>query len=130
VIADNIGSGDLLWAMMAFFFMVIYFMMLFSVIGDLFRDHELSGFSKVIWILALLFLPLLSLLIYMIARGSGMAERSIAAQQQMQKQMDTYVQQTAAGANPTEQIAQAKKLLDDGAISQQEFDSIKAKALG
>ena len=130
MIADNIGSGDLLWAMMAFFFMVIYFMMLFSVIGDLFRDHELSGFSKVIWILALLFLPLLSLLIYMIARGSGMAERSIAAQQQMQKQMDTYVQQTAAGANPTEQIAQAKKLLDDGAISQQEFDSIKAKALG
>ena len=66
----------------------------------------------------------------MIARGSGMAERSIAAQQQMQKQMDTYVQQTAAGAYPTEQIAQAKKLLDDGAISQQEFDSIKAKALG
>ena len=57
MIADNIGSGDLLWAMMAFFFMVIYFMMLFSVIGDLFRDHELSGFSKVIWILALLFLP-------------------------------------------------------------------------
>lgn len=129
LIADY-NVGTMLWTMLTLFFMVIYFMMLFSVLGDLFRDHELSGFSKMSWILALLFIPLLSLLIYMIARGDGMAERAIAQQQKMQQQMDQYVKQTAGAADPAAQIAQAKSLLDSGAINQQEFDALKAKALG
>jgi cell division protein FtsB len=115
--------------MVALFFMVIYFMMLFSVIGDLFRDHGLNGFAKFLWVLFLLVAPFLSLFLYLIIRGDGMAKRGMAAQAEMQQQMDAYVKQTASGANPTEQIAQAKKLLDDGAISQQEFDDIKKKAL-
>jgi hypothetical protein len=115
--------------MVAFFFMVIYFMMLFSVLGDLFRDHSLGGFAKTMWILFLLVAPLLSLLIYMIARGDGMAKRGMEQQAAMQQQMDQYVKQTAASTDPSSQIAQAKSLLDSGAISQEEFDAIKKKAL-
>lgn len=121
--------GDALWTLLAIFFMVIYFMILFSVLGDLFRDHELSGVAKAVWIIALLFFPFFSLLVYLIARGGGMAQRQMKAQQAMQQQMDQYVQQTAAATDPSEQIAKAKKLLDDGTISQQEFDAIKQKAL-
>ena len=121
--------GDALWTLLAIFFMVIYFMILFSVLADLFRDHELSGIAKALWIIAFLFLPFASLLIYLIARGGGMAQRTMKAQQAAQQQMDQYVQQTAAASDPTEQIAKAKKLLDDGTITQQDFDAIKAKAL-
>jgi predicted PurR-regulated permease PerM len=121
--------GDALWTLLAIFFMVIYFMILFSVLADLFRDHELSGVAKAVWIIALLFFPLVSLLIYLIVRGGGMAQRSMKAQQAMQQQMDQYVQQTASATDPSEQIAKAKKLMDDGTITQQEFDAIKQKAL-
>jgi ABC-type multidrug transport system fused ATPase/permease subunit len=128
LIADT--GGSILWSMIMFFFFIIYFMMLFQVIGDLFRDHELGGVSKTLWMLFLLIVPLLSLLIYMIARGEGMAKRAMAQQAQMQQQMDEYVRQTAASGAPAEQIAKAKQLLDSGAISQAEFDALKQKALG
>ena len=123
--------GDFLWSLVVIFFMVIYFMMLFSVIGDLFRSRDLNGFSKVIWIIALLFLPLLSLLVYMIVRGDGMADRAIAAAGRAQEQQLAAAQQIVAGqaVSAADQIAQAKSLLDSGAISQAEYDSIKAKAL-
>jgi len=121
--------ANMLETLLTIFFMVIYFIILFNVIGDLFRDHKLSGAAKTLWIVALLFVPLLSLIVYLIARGGGMSRRAVEAHQEMQRQLDAYVQQTAAGANPADQIAQAKKLLDDGTITQQEFDAIKAKAL-
>ena len=122
-------NNGLFWNLLMFFFFVMYFMMLFQVIGDLFRDKELGGFSKFLWCLFLLIAPFLSLFIYLIARGDGMTKRTIAAQQAMQQQMDDYVKQTAGSGDPTAQIANAKKLLDDGSINQAEFDKIKAKAL-
>lgn len=128
MIALSTGGG-LLWSMLMFFFFIIYFMMLFNVIGDLFRDPDMGGWGKTLWILFLLVVPLLSLLIYMITRGDGMAKRAVAAQAQMQEQMDDYVRKTAGGGDPAAQIAQAKSLLDSGAISQEEFDKLKAKAL-
>lgn len=123
--------GDFLWSLVVIFFMVIYFMMLFSVIGDLFRSKDIGGFAKTIWILALLFLPLLSLLVYMIVRGSGMADRAIAAAGDARNQQVAMAKQIVASeGGAADQIAKAKQLLDSGAISQAEYDAIKAKAIG
>lgn len=127
----DINMGEILWTTLVIFFMVIWFMILFSILGDLFRDHELGGFAKTLWVFALIFLPFLSAFIYLIARGGGMAERSLAQQKRAQQQFNDYVQTVAgSGGSPTEQIAQAKELLDAGTISQAEFDALKAKALG
>ena len=102
----------------------------FSILGDLFRDHDTSGWGKAAWVLFLVIAPFLTALIYLIARGNGMAKRSMAAQADAQKQFNEYVQSVAGSGSPTEQIAQAKQLLDSGAIDQAEFDRLKAKALG
>ena len=122
--------GDFLWAMVVFFFMVMYFMILFNVLGDLFRSKDLNGFSKTIWILALLVLPLISLLIYLIVRGDGMSERAIAAAGKMHDQQVAMAKQIVASeGSPADQVAKAKELLDSGAITQAEYDAMKAKAL-
>ena len=120
--------GDFLWSLLVIFFMIIYFMMLFQVIIDLFRRHDASGLKKAVWIIFLLFAPLLGLLIYMIVNGAGMAERNVKEAQQQQQQLDSYVRETAGGGSASE-IAQAKELLDSGAITQAEYDTLKAKAL-
>jgi hypothetical protein len=125
---------DFLWTLLVIFFMVIYFMILFSVIGDLFRDHETSGWIKALWIVAFLVFNILALLVYLIVRGNGMAGRAAAAQKQMQEQQVEYAKQIVAQnegavASSTDQIAKAHDLLQSGAISQAEFDAIKAKAL-
>ena len=125
----EISFGNILWAIVVIFFFTMYLMILFSVIGDLFRDHETSGFTKAVWIFCLLFFPFITLLIYVIARGPGMQKRALEQQKQQQAAFNDYVQSTAAAGNPTEQIAKAKELLDAGTISQEEFDAIKAKAL-
>ena len=126
--------GDALWTMLAIFFMVIYFMILFTCITDLFRDHETNGFVKALWILAFIFTNFLGLLIYLIVRGGGMAGRAAAAQKQMQEAQVEYAkaivaQSDGAAASSTDQIAKAHDLLQSGANTQAEFDAIKTKAL-
>jgi len=120
--------GQFLWSLLIIFFMIMYFMVLFSVIIDLFRNNAMSGIVKAIWIIFLIFVPLLSLLVYVIVYGKGMAERQQAAVVTAQKEQEAYIK-TVAGTSPAEQIAQAQQLLTSGAISQAEFDQIKAKAL-
>ena len=120
--------GQFLWSLLIIFFMIMYFMVLFSVILDLFRNHEMSGIMKAVWIILLIFIPLISLLIYVIIYGRSMAERQQAAVLTAQKEQDAYIKQVA-GTSPAEQIAQAQELLSSGAISQEEFDKLKAKAL-
>lgn len=122
------GLGEALWTVFVIFFLVIFLMILFSIFGDLFRDHEMSGGAKAAWVLALIFFTPLAALIYLIVRGGGMAKRAQAAQAEAQQQFDDYVKQTAGGS--AAEIAKAKELLDAGTISQEEFDSIKSKALG
>ncbi len=130
MILADVNLGEILWTTLVIFFMVMYFMILFSILGDLFRDHDTSGWGKAAWVLFLVIAPFLAALIYLIARGSGMAKRSMAAQADAQKQFNEYVQSVAGSGSPTDQIAQDKQLLDSGAIDQAEFDRLKAKALG
>jgi ABC-type multidrug transport system fused ATPase/permease subunit len=121
--------GDFFWLLIWTFFFVFYLMILFQIIGDLFRDRDLSGWWKALWIIALIIFPFLSALIYLIARGRGMAERQAGAVQSAQAQTDSYIREVAGHGNPADQIATAKTLLDDGTISQAEFDRLKAAAL-
>lgn len=120
---------DIVWFIIISFAFVAYLMMLFSIVGDLFRDSKTSGWVKAIWLVALLFFPLITALIYVIARGSGMAERSASSRAALQRQQEAYIKDVAASASPTDQIAQASALLDKGTITQSEFDALKAKAL-
>ncbi|MGN6221102.1 MAG: SHOCT domain-containing protein [Microbacterium sp.] len=125
-----------LWGWVAWFFWFFvffaYLMVLFSIIGDLFRDDSVNGWLKAVWIIFLIFVPFLTALVYLIARGSGMQKRSIAQAQALRAQQDDYIRSTAgsASASPADEISKAKGLLDSGAISQAEYDALKTKALG
>ena len=130
VVAD-VSFGDIFWSVLWFFFLFIWLMVLFHVLTDLFRDHSVSGVTKTLWVLFLVFLPFLAVFIYLLVRGKGMGERAAAQQQRAQQQFEGYVREvaTTSEATPTEQIARAKELLDAGAIDQSEFERLKAKAL-
>jgi hypothetical protein len=119
---------DLMWLIASTFFFVAYLIVLFHIVIDLFRDSEMGGFAKAIWIIGLIVVPLLTALIYILARGGGMAARQQAALKQAKSQTDDYIRGIAA-KSPADQIADAKKLLDAGTISAEEFAKLKAKAL-
>ncbi|MEZ0446257.1 SHOCT domain-containing protein [Cellulomonas sp. ICMP 17802] len=117
------------WLLIWWFLFFAYLVILFQILGDLFRDRELSGWWKALWIIALIAVPFLTALIYVIARGRGMSERQMAAVQQAKSDTDSYIREVAAGKSPAEHIADAKALLDAGTIDQAEFAQLKAKAL-
>ncbi|RDI49954.1 SHOCT domain-containing protein [Nocardia mexicana] len=119
---------EALWLIVVSFAFVAYLLMLFYIIGDLFRDKETSGWVKAVWIVFLFVLPLLTALVYLLVRGRGMAERTTTAVREAQSAEQDYIR-TAAGTNSAAQIADAKKLLDDGTISAEEFERLKHKAL-
>lgn len=125
---NTMGFWDFFWYMIWAFFFVAYLMVLFSIIGDIFRDHKLNGWFKAIWIAFLIFVPFLTALVYLIARGRGMAERSAASAQQAKDATDAYIRQ-AAGKSPSDEIADAAKLLTAGTITTEEYEKLKAKAL-
>jgi predicted PurR-regulated permease PerM len=132
VVVADVSFIDIFWSMLWFFFLFIWIVILFHVLTDLFRDHTLSGGMKTLWVVFLVFLPFLAVLVYVISRGKGMAERAAARQQQSQEQFEGYVRSVATGdgtTTPADQIAQAKQLLDAGTIDQAEFNRLKAKAL-
>ena len=111
------------------FILVMFFIILFQIIIDLFSDHNESGWAKAIWIIFLILLPPITALIYLIARGKGMAERRQAQYKAAQQAQQAYIKEVAGSGGAADQIATAKSLLDAGTISQAEFDQIKAKAL-
>ncbi|HEX9229647.1 MAG TPA: hypothetical protein VF885_23870 [Arthrobacter sp.] len=117
---------DIFWWFFIVYALFAFLYALFIVIADLFRDHELSGWWKAIWIIFLAFVPFLTLLVYMIARGKGMAERSMQRAKRDQEAADSYIREVAS-ASPTEEISKAKALLDAGTISPDEFQRIKAR---
>jgi hypothetical protein len=120
--------GDVMWSMFVFFVWILWFWLLFTVFGDLFSRHDVSGWVKVGWSLFVILLPFLGVFIYLIAEGKSMGERAQQRAQGQQRQMDDYVRSVAT-TGPTDQIAKGKELLDSGAITQAEYDQLKAKAL-
>ena len=119
---------DMVLLMISTFFFVAYLIVMFQIVVDLFRDPELGGGSKVLWALGLIFLPVLTALIYIVARGRGMAARQQASLQRARTDTEAYIK-GVAGRSPAAEIAEAKALLDAGTISPAEFDRLKAKAL-
>ena len=121
---------QVIWTMFIFFAWIIWIWLLIVVFSDLFRRHDNSGWAKAGWCVFIIALPYLGVFVYLIAEGKGMGERRLAEAQAAKTDFDSYVRETAgAKVNPAEQIASAKALLDSGAITQAEFDALKAKAL-
>jgi hypothetical protein len=121
--------GDVMWTMFVFFAWILFFWMLFGVFGDLFSRHDISGWAKAGWTVFVIILPFLGIFIYLISQGKGMGERAQQRAQAQQAQVDDYVRSVATSGSPTEEIAKGKELFDSGAITQAEFDQLKAKAL-
>lgn len=126
----DVSFGDLLLLVVEIFLFVIWIWILFTIITDLFRDHEMSGWAKAAWILFLVFIPFVTMLIYLIARGSGMRDRAIKAQADTKKHFDEYVRTQAHAASPADELHKLNELKEKGALSAEEFDQAKAKLLG
>jgi hypothetical protein len=120
---------DVFWTMVLFFLWVAWIWTLIVVLGDVFRRHDIGGWGKAAWTLFIIVLPFLGVLVYLIAEGKSMGERSLAQSQAAKTEFDDYVKSVATDGGPAAEIDRAKKLLDSGAITQAEFDSIKTKAL-
>jgi high-affinity K+ transport system ATPase subunit B len=129
ILATSYPFLEVFWTMLIFFAFVVWIWILITVLADIFRRHDTSGFAKVAWIIFIIVLPYLGVFVYLIAEHNGMAERAVKHQKDAQSQFDQYVQSVAAKSDPTEQIAKAKQMLADGTITQTEFDQIKQKAL-
>jgi Short C-terminal domain/Phospholipase_D-nuclease N-terminal len=129
ILATSYPLLEVFWTMLIFFAFVVWIWILFTVLADIFRRHDISGWLKVLWIIFIVIIPYFGVFIYLIAEHKGMTERALKQQQAAQQQVDQYVKSVAGQGDPTEQIAKAKQLLDSGTISQAEFDQIKQKAL-
>ena len=127
LIAADYPFMDVLWSMIIFFFWVIWIWIVITVLIDVFRRHDIGGFAKALWVIFVVILPWLGVLIYLIVEHDGMRQRSVKQAQAQQQQFDDYVRDAAGGS--AAEIAKAKELLDSGAITQEEFEALKAKAL-
>jgi hypothetical protein len=128
LILANYNFASFLWDVLVIFAFVIWFWLLIVVFGDIFRRHDIGGWAKAAWIILVIVLPYFGVFIYLIVEHSGMADRTSKDIQTQQAATDQYIRSVAGG--PASEIETAKNLLDSGAITQAEFDSIKAKALG
>lgn len=120
---------NIIWIFIWSFAFIAYLIALFRAITDLFRDHTLNGWWKAVWLIFMIFLPFLTVLVYLIARGPGMAERDQKAVAASQSAADNYIKQVAGAHSPADEIAKAKGLLDAGTITEPEYQALKAKAL-
>jgi Short C-terminal domain/Phospholipase_D-nuclease N-terminal len=129
VLLADISFGGLLLIALEIFFFVIWIWILITILSDLFRDHELSGWGKAAWVLFLVFIPFLTALIYLIARGSGMRDRTIKAQADAKKHFDEYVRQQAHAGSPADELHKLSELKAKGDLSEEEFQQAKARLL-
>jgi hypothetical protein len=124
----DISFGELLLIALEIFFFVIWIWILITILTDLFRDHETSGWAKAAWVLFLVFIPFITALIYLIARGNGMRDRAIKAQADAKKHFDEYVREQAS-TSPADELHKLNELKEKGALSADEFEAAKSKLL-
>ena len=129
MIAADYPFLDVLWTMFIFFAWVIWFWLLITIFADIFRRHDIGGGKKTLWCIFVIITPFIGVFVYLIAESKGMADRQAQAAQRAKSQTDDYIKTVAQEVDPAGQIAQAKSLLDSGAINQQEFDALKQNAL-
>ena len=130
MLASDYPFLDVMWTMLVFFCWILWFWLLIGVFADIFRRHDLSGWGKTGWLIFVIILPFLGVFIYIITQNDGMTQRNLDRAKAQQAQFDSYVRETASGGGgAATEIANAKQLLDQGAITQAEFDAIKQKAL-
>ena len=129
VFAADYPFLDIFWTMLIFFMWVIWLWIVITVLIDLFRRHDVSGWAKAAWTLFVIVLPFLGVFMYLITQGGGMAERRASEIRASQASFDEYVRNAAGSSGPSDQIAKGKELLDSGAIDQAEFEALKRKAL-
>jgi hypothetical protein len=129
LVAADYPFLDVLWTLIIFFVWIIWFFLLFRVIVDIFRRKDIGGGSKTLWLLFVILLPFLGVFVYLIVNSDEMADRDAKQAQASQQQFDSYVKEVAGTGGPAAEIDKAKQLLDSGAITQEEFNSLKAKAL-
>ncbi len=120
---------EVLWTIVIFFGFVVWIWILFTMFADLFRRHDIGGWTKTAWIVFVVIFPFLGVFVYLIAQHKGISERSIRQQESAKREMDQYVRSVAGGSDPTQQIAKGEELLKSGAINQAEFEQIKKQAL-
>jgi hypothetical protein len=128
VLIADFGLGEALLTVLSVFFFVIWIWILITILTDLFRDHEVSGVGKAVWVFFLVFVPFITALIYLIVRGQGMRERAIKAQAEARAQFEGYIRDTATGA-PVEELGRLHDLREKGAISDEEYERLKAKLI-
>lgn len=126
----EISFGEGLLLVFEFFLLFAWIWILIAVLSDLFRDHQLSGVAKAVWVFFLVFLPFFGVLLYLIVRGDGMRDRTIKAQADTKKEFDSYVREQAQAGSPADELHKLAELKDKGALSAEEFDQAKAKLLG
>jgi len=124
----DVNFGEALWLALEIFFFVVWIWILITILTDLFRDHEMSGWGKAVWVLFLVVIPFLTALVYLIARGGGMRERTIKAQAEAKQHMDSYIREQAH-SSPADELHKLNDLREKGAISSEEFERAKAKLL-
>jgi hypothetical protein len=125
----DVSLGELLLLSLEIFFFVVWVWILITILSDLFRDHELSGWAKAAWVLFLVFIPFLTALVYLVARGEGMRDRSIKAQADAKQHFDEYVRQQAHIAYPADELHKLAELKERGVLSDEEFERAKTKLL-
>jgi Short C-terminal domain/Phospholipase_D-nuclease N-terminal len=131
MLADGFGTGQVFWSMVWFFLFFIWIWILITVFADIFRSHDMGGLAKTLWVIFVIFLPYLGVFVYLIARGGKMHEHAVEAAQAQDAQMRAYIQSVnPAGGGSADEIARLADLRDKGVISEQEFQTAKAKALG
>jgi len=129
IAASDYPFWDVMWSMLVFFIWIAWFMLLFRIVGDIFRRRDWGGGAKTVWLIFVILLPFLGVFVYLISQNDGMVQRQLEQAQAQRAQMDDYVRSVAPEGGAASEIEKAKALLDSGAISQSEFDALKSKAL-